>query len=178
MKTPKRILAPIDFSDVGQSAIDLACDYARHFKAELHLLHVVRDFNYFYPEPPMMPAGYNLDTSELVKGAKRRLAKVPGSAGDGLRIQRDVVEGPPADAIVEYAEDNEIDVIVICTRGMTGLQHLLLGSVAERVVRLAPCIVMTVRPECIPGEVVAETPADIRAQMRMLREQQTCPEPA
>ena len=174
MKKPKRILAPTDFSDFGKAALKCACDFARIFDAELHLLNVVEDYAAYYPDTTMMAtAEFTFDMQGMLADALKMLDQVPGDWGKGLTIVRSTEVGTPATGILRYAKDNEIDLIVVSTHGRTGLKHLLLGSVAEKIVRRAPCLVLTVRPEgCHIEEDPVEIPADIRAQMDMPDEQQ------
>jgi nucleotide-binding universal stress UspA family protein len=120
---------------------------AKRFEAELHLLHVV--------QPISLPAyggvGPELLPEELVhpeKNARRELETWddPGYS-DVEEVVRSVVTGTPFVEIVRYAREQNMDLIVMGTHGRSGLVHALLGSVTEKVVRKAPCPVLTVRPE-------------------------------
>lgn len=144
----KRILVPTDFSDHSQGSMNYGCSLAEKFGAELHVLHVLQDLVAMVPEPGLAfppPGDY---MQELEESATRSLEELPGDAGSGLEnIVRKVRQGPPFLEIIRYAQENEIDLIVLGTHGRSGLAHMLLGSVAERVVRKAPCPVLTVRSE-------------------------------
>jgi nucleotide-binding universal stress UspA family protein len=144
----KRILVPTDFSGHSQSSINYGCSLAEKFCAELHVLHVLQDLVAMVPEPGLAfppPGDY---MQELEESATRSLEELPGDAGSGVEyIVRKVRQGPPFLEIIRYAQENEIDLIVLGTHGRSGLAHMLLGSVAERVVRKAPCPVLTVRSE-------------------------------
>lgn len=141
-----RILFPTDFSPSSQQAQNYACVLAEKFSAELHALHVVPD-----PMPIPGPEGSwilpDYSVPKIVHEAELELAvrMEPALTGD-VTVVRSVQIGKPVLAIVDYAKEHEIDLIVIGTHGHTGLSHLLLGSVAEKVVRLATCPVLTVHP--------------------------------
>jgi nucleotide-binding universal stress UspA family protein len=137
------ILAPTDFSETAEWAVAYALDLARRLDASVHLVHVVA-----YPiEVGGWPEAYGATFAglreELKQDAELRLAKRAESI-TGIKVSTDVREGSPARAIVDAARDRKCDLIVMGTRGSGGFTHLLLGSVAERVVRTAPCPVLTV----------------------------------
>mgnify|MGYP002624830647 CR=1 FL=1 len=142
----KRILAPTDFSQYSRQAMKYACAFAEQFGAELHLL--LQDLVAMVPEPGLAfppPGDY---MQELKSSAERSLSTIPDSDWcAGKKVVRSVRQGPPFLEVVRYAKENQIDLIVLGTHGRTGLSHVLLGSVAEKVVRKAPCPVLTVRPD-------------------------------
>jgi universal stress protein A len=144
----KRILVPTDFSDHSKNAMNYACSLAEKFGADLHVLHVLQDLVAMVPEPGLAfppPGDY---MQELEESATKALTELPGDARSGVgNIVRSVRQGPPFLEIIRYAKEHDIDLIVLGTHGRSGLAHMLLGSVAERVVRKAPCPVLTVRPE-------------------------------
>ena len=145
----KRILFPTDFSEYSREAEHYACAFARQHGAELHLLTVVEDLLPVIPPlgGPAMAMG-GIDPILMTKNARQALEAFPNKEwGHDLKIQRDVRAGSPFVEIVRYAREHDIDLIVIGTHGRTGLKHVLLGSVAERVVRKAGCPVLTVRPK-------------------------------
>ena len=137
-----RILFPTDFSDTAGHALDYARDLAARYGASVHVLHVVRD--------PMSQAwageAAGVVIPDLLKSwradAERRLREL---SLDGIRTSRAVRVGHAFVEIIQYAKSNEIDLIVMGTHGRGPVEHLLLGSVAEKVVRKAPCPVLTVR---------------------------------
>jgi universal stress protein A len=147
MITIKRILYPTDFSDCAKTAQEYASAFADQFQAELHVLNVLVDVKMMMPEPGSalsLPQNYLLD---LITEAERTLARVlPDAAKPGRTVVRTMRTGNPYMEIVKYAEAMEIDLIVMGTHGRGGLAHMLLGSVAEKVVRQAGCPVLTVRP--------------------------------
>jgi len=142
-----RILVPVDFSTTSETAIVYAQALAARFAAAIELLHVVED--------PVASGAWDPDasyltipdlTDRLVEDAGRRLADTKGRLdADGVTVETRVVTGSPARAIVAAAEEDGCDVIVMGTHGRTGLSHMLMGSVAERVIRTAGCPVLTVR---------------------------------
>ena len=141
-----RVLVPVDFSERGQKALEDGAALAARFKAELHLLHVVEDTSPATSEIALASTVFQSYIHELTRAGDKQLAdlKIPGPAATGV-VKRKVVVGAPISRITAYAMDAEIDLIVMGTHGRTGLAHALIGSVAERVVRTAPCPVLTVR---------------------------------
>jgi universal stress protein A len=137
----KRILVPVDFSKSSGNALRYGCALAEKFSAEVHLLHVT---------DPLKGPGYLPPPEEwleeLQQQARKELEKLPepGLAGR-LSVRREIRSGFPFTEIIGYAREHGIALIVMGTHGRSGLAHVLLGSVAERVVRKAPCPVLTVR---------------------------------
>lgn len=144
-----RILVPTDFSDNAKAAMAYACELARQFNAELHLLNVVdSNIGAYSIEMDMLgTANMAYDVVEVEKRAAKLLDALPVDAPPSCNVIRTTKISSPCYGITEYAQANEIDVIVISTHGHTGLTHFLMGSVAENVVRTAPCPVLTVKPE-------------------------------
>jgi nucleotide-binding universal stress UspA family protein len=141
----KNILLPTDFSEPALAATRYALEFARRFKAALHLLHVIEDPVLYLP----MFESYPLPSrEEFEEFARTRLANwiLPEDA-DGVDIQLSWVHGKPFVEILRAATAREADLIVLGTHGRGMAAHLLVGSVAEKVVRKAPCPVLTVRPE-------------------------------
>jgi nucleotide-binding universal stress UspA family protein len=137
-----RILAPTDFSDHSGQAVQYACELAKRFGAELRLLHVV--------QPPSSVIAYGAPVPEEVlhpqSEAQKELESLEVPDAEQIRqVVREIQSGPPFVEIVRYAKANDVDLIVMGTHGRTGIVHALLGSVAEKVVRKAPCPVLTVR---------------------------------
>jgi nucleotide-binding universal stress UspA family protein len=141
-----RILVPTDFSAPSDAALAHARKLAWTCNAALHLLHVLEDIvdtasfgsEVFVPDSPDVRAG-------RIEAAHTRLAHRVGTGDDERpRATTDVIVGSSARAIARYAADNGFDLIVMGTHGRTGFAHLVLGSVAEHVVRTAPCPVLTV----------------------------------
>jgi nucleotide-binding universal stress UspA family protein len=142
----KRIALPTDFSDPCWTAAQYAFELARRFDAQLDLLHITESTLTAMPSPGSpLPPEVVADTREE---AERELRDWHASEFDELpAVTREVIRGVPFVEIVRFAKQHDVDLIVMGTHGRTGLPHLLIGSVAERVVRKSPCPVLTVRPE-------------------------------
>lgn len=137
----RRILCPVDFSTPSERALDFALDLAESLGAEVELAHIYQLPVYALPDGAMM-AGPEFTvrvTNELQKSLNELAARRPGK-----KLRTHLVEGVPYREVVRLAEELEADVIVMGTHGRTGIRHLLLGSVAERVVRSAKVPVITV----------------------------------
>jgi nucleotide-binding universal stress UspA family protein len=144
MKSITTILHPTDFSDPAESSFQLACALASDMKARLIAFHVVQPAVYVH----------NLDFTspdhELKAWEQLRRLQQTAQEGYGLDIDIDLTEGEPAAEILKVARDRHCDLIVMGTHGRTGLRHLLMGSVAEKVVRKACCPVLTARSPLAP----------------------------
>jgi nucleotide-binding universal stress UspA family protein len=143
----RAVLAPTDFSHHAERAIRFACGLAEKFGARLHLLHVLPDvIAPIGPDPSLitaLPAEYYMDIEQESLDALSKL--IDASWGCSQTVETAVLWGDAVDGITSYARDHEIDMIVVATHGRTGLSHVLLGSVAERIVRESPCPVLTIR---------------------------------
>jgi len=134
----KTILYATDFSECSESAFHLACSLARDHGARLIVLHVIPPQAFHCDVVPRhQPNGYR----EQMGNWLYRL-QAPDS---GVDIDHRLADGDPCTAILRVAQDNSCDLIVMGTHGRTGLNHLLMGSVAEHVVRRASCPVLTVK---------------------------------
>jgi nucleotide-binding universal stress UspA family protein len=138
----RNVLLAVDFSDSCLKATEYAVTLANRFGATLHLLHVIEDPVVYLP----MFESYGLPPREQFETyAQDRLENwITGAQTEGLKLELGWRHGAPHIEIVEYAEDSKIDLIVLGTHGRGMAAHLLLGSVAEKVVRKAPCPVLTV----------------------------------
>jgi nucleotide-binding universal stress UspA family protein len=147
MPVIRRILAPTDLSENSLPAVRYAVELAETFNAELVLLHVVQDQVLVLPEAVMPTPVAAVDVSELLAAARTGLASIVADLKlDRLNPKTEVRIGIPADEITTAAKDLNADLLCISTHGRTGLAHFFLGSVAEKIVRYAPCPVLTVRP--------------------------------
>lgn len=139
----KRILAPIDFSQPSFEAMRGAWELATELKAELHLLHVVA------PHMALVPgesAAESAREAGLVEEAEEELGKIKhDQLENASKVITSAVIGPPVAMICEYCSKNQIDLIMLATRGRTGWGKLLIGSVAEKLTRTAPCSVLILR---------------------------------
>jgi nucleotide-binding universal stress UspA family protein len=141
----KRILVATDFSEPSAVAVNYGRDLGRAYDATLYLLHIVEDMFAFYAAD----AGLGLADVErnLEAAAQRDLdAEVARCDGDSLKVVAAVQRGSNvAQAITEYARTSDIDLIIVGTHGRGAVSRFLMGSVTERVIRSAPCPVLTVR---------------------------------
>lgn len=140
-----RILVATDFSAPSDAALDRAWQIALQFGASVHVLHVLEDPFVDGPFGSEVFLAESPDTrAARLKNAREKLAhRVTAQHRARLRATTEVIFGATARTIVDYAADNGFDLIVMGTHGRTGIAHLLMGSVAERVVRSAACPVMT-----------------------------------
>jgi universal stress protein A len=142
----KRVLVPTDLSTCSIAPTFQARQLAETFGAEIHVLFVLNESISMVPEP-MAVMGLP-DVMELREAMQESLAQWTSQHfGDSSRVEGVFRTGKDFVEILRYADEANIDLIVIGTHGSSGLEHALLGSVAERVVRRAPCPVLTVRPE-------------------------------
>jgi len=143
----KKILFPTDFSRCAEQALAHSAFLAEKYEAEIHVLHVV---TLFEDQPSAISDGIS-ETEEMIRKlediAEKQLNKVVDSHGaDDMKIITSTKRGiSTAPTILEFASDNNIDLIIMGTHGRRGIEHLLLGSVAEEVVRMSTCPVLTVR---------------------------------
>lgn len=142
----KQILCPVDFSATADLASRYAVALAEANGAIVTLLHVVAPVIAALPGETVLPDLAQANIDELAEACRERLAKTVGDlAVSGVTLQYRVVSGVPFVEIIRVAREMVSDLIVMGSHGRTGLGHLLIGSVAERVVRKAPCPVLTVR---------------------------------
>ena len=145
MEAIKKILVPIDFSDYSKNALRYAIGFAKHFKAKMFIEYIV--------EPAVYPADFSLgqvaipttdvDMTQRAENEMARLAKE--EIGTEVEFEKIIKTGKPFMEIIETAAEIDADLIIIATHGHTGVEHLLFGSTAEKVVRKAPCPVLTLR---------------------------------
>jgi len=138
MSQLSKILVPTDFSEYSESAVDYACDLAMDSdksRSQVHLIHVVSD----------SPGG-EMQEAKLRSRLEKLGSSVDAKTELDVETATRVIPGDPSHVITDYARDNAINMIVMGTHGRTGLSHLALGSVAERVVRNSVCPVLVVGP--------------------------------
>jgi nucleotide-binding universal stress UspA family protein len=142
-----KILCPTDFSETSLEAVRSAIDLARGARSKLIVMYVVNQ--------KMFSEGLNLARvsapealgKEMADEARRRLkALVPAQEREGIDWETDVRAGAPAHEIIRYATENGVDMIVIGSAGHAGVERMVFGSTAEKVVRGAHCSVLVVRP--------------------------------
>jgi nucleotide-binding universal stress UspA family protein len=141
----KKVLVPTDFSESARHALRYGMSFAKEYGAELVLLHVVENLTVGYASD-LFPVPMAEVFQEISGYAKTELGKLGEEArGRGLTAEEHVVQGKPSAEIIRFAAANAIDIIVLGTHGKGMLDQALFGSTTERVVRRAPCPVLTVR---------------------------------
>jgi len=143
--TINKVLVPIDFSDYSKSALKYAVNFAKSFNAEILLIYVVEPIIY----PPDFSMGQiamptiNTDWDNRAKEELDKLAK--NEITNNGNVKTIIKTGKPFAEIIETAKEEDIDLIIIATHGHSGVEYILFGSTAEKVVRKAPCPVLTLR---------------------------------
>jgi len=145
MNLIKTVLVPIDFSDYSKNALKYAATFAKQFNAKIFLIYVV--------EPMIYPADFSMGQVaipsmdlDLRTRAEEELKSLSKNFIDrSLSVETIIKTGKPFVEINETAKEVNADLIIIATHGHTGVEHLLFGSTAEKVVRKAPCPVLTLR---------------------------------
>jgi nucleotide-binding universal stress UspA family protein len=145
------ILHPTDFSEPSRYAFETACALARDYHARLVLMHVVPPYIAAEVYIPPPPEDYREKVWEEFRELQARDPKVRE-----LRVETLIREGDPAAEILRLARETNPDLIVMGTHGRTGLRRVLMGSVAEKVLRRAPCPVLTVKGPLFDVELVSE----------------------
>ena len=142
----RHILAPTDFSEYSKQAVASALELAKTFGAKLTILHVIE--LPAYPVETYAPPSVTVTfLDDLERQASQVLAQiVPEAESAGVEVARLVTIGSPYRKIIDMAEAEQVDLIVMATAGRTGFSRLVMGSIAERVVRTASCPVLTLRP--------------------------------
>jgi nucleotide-binding universal stress UspA family protein len=140
----RRILVPVDFSTAAKVAVQHATEIAQTYGAEVHLLHVVEEVVYpsaYGIEPALFPK------DEVVVRVEKTLGEMARSEVGYEDVQVSATIGYAPMTILDYVQENQIDLVVIATHGRAGLDRMLLGSVAERVIRQSPVPVFVVKPD-------------------------------
>jgi nucleotide-binding universal stress UspA family protein len=163
-----RILVPTDFSPPSDAALEYARILAAKFGSTLRILHVIDDPS---SASEFVADGFAPSTEDiriaLIEHARKRLDHSMNLVDRArYNAHADAVLGTPAESIIDYAGSTGTSLIVMGTHGRTGLAHLLMGSVAEQVVRTAPCPVLTVRQVAMADEAVAHLATDA-SEMRV-----------
>jgi len=143
----KKILYPTDFSDSSLEALPYALSFARDYKAKLILMHVVNEAIFSEGLSLARAIAPEALGQEMADEADRRLKMIiPADQRAGLDVEMVILHGMPFLEVIRYAKANDIDLIVIGTHGRSGVDHIIFGSTAEKVVRKAPCPVLSVKP--------------------------------
>jgi nucleotide-binding universal stress UspA family protein len=142
----KRILCPVDFSETARVAMETAIELASKFDAEILLVHAYPIPGYTFPDGSVVASARMMQ--ELADQAAKHLAewRREAEALGAAPVEAVTAAGEPASEILGHAARHGIDLLVLGTHGRSGLEHALLGSVTERVVRKARCHVLTVHP--------------------------------
>jgi nucleotide-binding universal stress UspA family protein len=143
MKTPI-ILCPVDFSTLGKAAVQTATSLARDRGAKLLIVHVQEPF-YEYGNGEFYYGLVDPDRAELEKMLNAIVPSDPAVA-----YEHRLIVGNPSEAVLELADQEQVEMIVIATHGRTGVSRLLMGSVAEAIVRKAKCPVLTIKASAAP----------------------------
>ncbi|PLX48568.1 MAG: universal stress protein [Desulfobulbaceae bacterium] len=142
----KTILVPIDFSENAEHVMEYALSVAHHFKSRILLCFVAQLYtdysDFFIPQMPVVAIEEEID-----KAAKERMHRFVQSYSNDIKIEECVLIGNIAHEILNLAEKRQVDMIIMGTHGYQGLEKILFGSVAEKVVKTAPCPVLTVKPK-------------------------------
>jgi nucleotide-binding universal stress UspA family protein len=145
-----KILVPTDFSETSEAAYTIAIELAQRFSAEILLLHVHHVPAYMFPDgvAPLSPDLFDEVERSLAAELERQAGRARAA---GCTVKTRSRLGVAHAEILREAEESHIDLVVMGTHGRTGLPHVLLGSVAEKVLRRAPCPVLTVGPRTHAG---------------------------
>jgi len=142
----KKVLCPVDFSENAGHALDYAIAFATVHHAELRIMHVMQLPWLAVPTDPMAPEFSAEVMNDYADSCKRQLDALVESVTDQYaHVTHELCSGAPFMEIIRVAREQSIDLIVIGTHGRTGLAHMMMGSVAEKVVRKAPCPVLSVK---------------------------------
>lgn len=149
MKEFKKILFPTDFSESSIQLVPYVKTMVKRFDAELHVLFVARIFQYFtsiyVPHPSI-----NTFEKELIEGAEKRMDEFKDEfLADLPAVKASVILGDAAEKILEYAKMEDMDMIILGTHGRKGLDRVIFGSVAEKVVKMAPVPLFIINPHKI-----------------------------
>ena len=146
MEEIKRILFPIDFSDVSPVIVPWVLTMAEKFTSEIHLLFVARGLEY-YASVYVSYVSIEDFEQQIVKGSETTMEEFISKhfAGHG-NCKGKVVVGDPAEEILNYAENEDIDMVIIPTHGRKGIEKIFFGSVARRVIKMSPVPVLSINP--------------------------------
>jgi universal stress protein A len=142
----QKILVPLDFSEFTDEIVSVAVQLAHKFGSTLHLLHVIPNMDYFTPYESFLSAESLVKIQrDIEKEVEKDMDAITKKITD-VPVKKAVHTGVAFVEIVDHVRAEKIDLVVMGTHGRGGLEHILLGSVAEKVVRRAPCPVLTIRP--------------------------------
>jgi universal stress protein A len=155
----RRILVPTDFSPASDLAVDYAVGMARRYGGTVEVLHIVDETSLATALSQVLGTDWPDLRDRLIREAERQLAEVRAKCALAqVSASSHVLTGQAARAIAERAINSGADLIVMGTHGRSGVAHLVLGSVAERVLRIAPCPVLVVRDTRRVADILAASP--------------------
>lgn len=141
-----KILCPVDFSEFTDQILNYAVTIAKRFDSELHLIHVIPNLNYFTPYESFLTPENLVAIERNIEGeVEKDFDKITKKID--LPFKRIIKTGVTFVEIIDYIKEHGVDLVVMGTHGRSGIEHILIGSVAEKVVRKSPCPVLTVRPK-------------------------------
>lgn len=138
----EKILFPTDFSESAENASRYAMSLAKKYGSKVYVIHVIEPFTY----TTEFGLDFSAQLKEMEASARRLLDDIVASIKrNNLDVESVLITGEPFVEIIKYARKEQVDLIVMATHGRSGIEHMLLGSVAEKVVRKSPCPVMTIK---------------------------------
>ncbi len=142
----KKIVCPVDFSEFTDEILNYAVDIAKKYNAELHLIHIIPNLNYFTPyESFLTPENLIAIERNIEKEVDKDFDKITKTLD--MSVKKVVKTGVTFVEIIDYIKTEGINLVVMGTHGRSAIEHILIGSVAEKVVRKSPCPVLTIRPK-------------------------------
>ena len=150
MKTFRKILFPVDFSEVSPKIVPWVITVTKKFEAELHLLFVARSFKY-YDNMSVPLLSIQTIEHDIIEGGEKQIEEFAQTyCGDCPTCNTRVALGDPAEEILKFIRSEGIDLVIMGTHGRKGLDRILFGSVANRVIKMSPVPVMSINPYRIP----------------------------
>ncbi len=141
-----KILVPVDFSEYTADILKHAMEIARRFDSTIHLIHVIPNMDYFTPYESFMAAENMVAVQKGIEAEVRKDLDEMAKGISAIPVVKAVRTGVSFVEIVDYVRTEGMDLVVMATHGRGGLEHIIIGSVAEKVVRRSPCPVLTIRP--------------------------------
>jgi len=142
----QKILVPLDFSDYTDEIMHIAVEIAQKFGSTIHLLHVIPNMDYFTPYESFLSVENLVKIQRDIESEVGKDMDVVAKAIKDIPVTKAIHTGVVSLEIIDYVRTENIDLVVMGTHGRGGLEHMLIGSVAEKVVRKSPCPVLTIRP--------------------------------
>ncbi|HBI23773.1 MAG TPA: universal stress protein [Nitrospiraceae bacterium] len=137
-----KILFPTDFSESAENASRYALSLAKKYGSKVYVIHVIEPFTY----TTEFGLDFSAQLKEMEASARRLLDDIAASIKKtNLDVESVLITGEPFVEIIKYARKEQVDLIVMATHGRSGIEHMLMGSVAEKVVRKSPCPVLTIK---------------------------------